>query len=145
MTLSNSNLHSESYSVVESFLSGISGLDPKNRFNANLVHASMPNINAKGFDGYPFLILRVNVSENDKAMDITISQKIFKVLLSVHSEDASQLDAMCDKIYSASKDETKLTDFQAKEMSSSDISYNLDEHGKKVLFRNIGFIMRSRI
>lgn len=145
MALSNSNLLAESYSVVETFLEGITGLDPRGRHQANWIHASMPNVNAKGFDGYPFIVLRINVSESNKSMNVQISEKTFRCLLSVYSEDASQLDAICDKIYNASTDETKLTDFQAKEMSSSEISYNLDEHGKKILFRNIGFIFRSRI
>jgi len=145
MAINNSNLFSESYNLVKSFLNGISGLDPRDRFKANYIHASMPNINQKGFDGYPFIILTINVSEEKKSFDSAISDKIFRKVIAVYSDDPSQVDSMSDKILENLKDKTKLTDFQVKDLSNSPMAWNLDEHGKKISFRNIGIIGKSRI
>ena len=143
--ITNANLFSESYNSVKSFLNEITGLDPRNRFKANFIHASMPNINQKGFDGYPFIILTINTSEENKSFDSSVSDKIFRVLLGVYSDDPSQVDSMSDLIISNLKDTTKLTGFQVKELSNSPMAWNMDEHGKKISFRNCAFIGRSRI
>jgi len=145
MTITNENLFSESYNSVKSFLNGINGLDPRNRFKANWIHASMPNINQKGFDGYPFIVLKIDVSEERKAFDSSTSDKVFRAILGVYSDDPSQVDTISDSIVGGIKNTTNLTDFQVKEISSSPMAWNLDEHGKKISFRNIGIIARSRI
>ena len=51
MVLSNSNLFSESFTLIENFLKEISGLDPRSRYKAKWIYSSMPNLNSKGFDG----------------------------------------------------------------------------------------------
>jgi len=145
MALSNSNLFSESYDLVKTFLNNISGLDPNNRFKANWIHASMPNINQSGFDGYPFIVLKIDVSEENKALDQQISDKIFRVNFGVYSDDPSQVDTISDSVVGNLKDPSKLTDFQVKELASSPMAWNMDEHGKKISFRNIGTIGRRRI
>lgn len=145
MSLTNSNLYTESYKKIKEFLLTINGIDPRNRYKGNIVHASMPNINQKGFDGYPFIVLKIDVSEENKSFDSEISNKIFRIILGVYSDDPSQVDTISDSIVNNLKDMTKLTDFQVKELSSSPMAWNMDEHGKKISFRNIGIIARSRI
>lgn len=145
ITITNDNLFSESYSSVKSFLNAISGLDPKSRYKANWIHASMPNINQKGFDGYPFIILKVDVGEEEKAFNSVISDKVFRIQMSIYSDDSSQVDSVCDKIISGVKDTSKLTNFQAKDVNTSTMNWNLDLNGKKILFRMINLIARSRI
>ncbi len=142
MTITNENLFSEAYNSVKSFLNGIPNLDPRNRYKANWIHSSMPNINDKGFDGYPFIVLSVGIEEGKTSFDIT-SEKTFRVLISVYSKDALEVDNISNKIYSLFK--TSLNNFGAKELSSSPIDWNLDLNGQKILFRNLGFLMRSRI
>ncbi len=145
ITITNDNIFSESYASVKSFLNGISGLDPKSRYKANWIHASMPNINQKGFDGYPFIVLKLNVNEEDKSFNSAIANKLFRVEIGVYSDDSSQLDTICDKIISGIKDVTKLTNFSNKDFDSSPVNWNLDMSGKKILFRIINIIARSRI
>ena len=141
MNLTNENLFSQSYTNIKNFLNGISGLDPRSRFKANWIHASMPNVNKKGFDGYPFIVLTVNVSEEKKSFDSSISEKIFRCLIAVYSDDPGQVDAISDLIRSNLND----IDFQVKELSNSPMAWNLDLNGKKISFRNIGIMGRSRI
>lgn len=143
--ITNSNLFSESFSLIESFLKGISGLDPRSRYKAKWIYSSMPNLNSSGFDGYPFIVIKVDPSDENKSFNPEISEKVFRVLLTVYSNEAGDVDSISDKIFSNIKDETKLTDFKGKEMSTSPINWDMDMNGKKILFRSIGLIMRSRI
>ncbi len=143
MAITNSTLFTSSYDSIKTFLNGISGLDPRNRYKANWIHASMPNINDKGFDGYPFITLKVDVSEEEKSFDNSTSTKLFRIMISIYSKDATEIDTISNKICDSFK--TSLTDFSAKEISSSPIAWNLDEHGQKINFRNIGMLLRERI
>ena len=67
------------------------------------------------------------------------------MLITIYSNEASHVDLISDKIFSNIKDETKLTDFKGKEMSTSPINWDMDMNGKKVVLRSIGLIFRSRI
>ena len=88
MELTNQNLYSKGYSLVKTFLDGLN-LDPKNRFKANLIHSSLPNINNKGFDGYPFIVLKVDINEEDKSFDAITSAKVFRVLIQIYSDQST--------------------------------------------------------
>jgi len=144
MALTNSNVFAESYSIVKTFLEAISGIDPRKRFKANWVHASMPNVNSKGFNGYPFVVVQTSISENSKTFDST-SEKEFNVLITIYSDQATEIDTMADLIHSNFKDETKLTEFKAREIASSEFNWNMDQNGRKIHNRAVGFIMRVRI
>ena len=145
MVITNDNLFSQSFTLIESFLNGISELDPRHRFKAKWIYSSMPNINSKGFDGYPLIVIKIDPSDENKSFNPGVSEKVFRVLLTIYSNEASDIDSISDKIFSNLKNETKLTDFQGKEMSTSPINWDLDMNGKKILFRSIGLIMRNRI
>ncbi len=145
ITITNANLFSESFNSVKAFLESISKLDPRGRYKANWIHNSMPNINDKRFDGYPFIILKINVGEKNKSLDSSISDKVFRVLLGVYSNEPTEVDTISNSIVSNLKDKTKLTNFQAKEISDSPMAWDMDMKGKKISFRNIGFIGVSRI
>lgn len=146
MTINQDNLFSESYNVVKNFLKN-NVTDPRNRFKADWLRASMPLVTDKGFPGYPFIIIRIDVGENPNAsaMDAETSNKTFRVQLRVMSDQASDTDSISDQIAGQFKDEGKMTEFGGKELSSSPIDWDLDMNGKKVLFRNIGFILEERI
>jgi len=143
MALTNSNLFSESFNIVETFLKN-NITDPRNRYKKHWIHASMPNINAKGFNGYPFIVLRIDINEENKSFDVDTSNKVFRILLQIYSDEATEVDSISNQIFSLFKDDTKLS-FQAKEVSSSPINYDFDMNGKKIIFRNLGIIARSRI
>ncbi len=145
MVISNANIFSESFRLLENFLKDISGLDPRNRYKAKWIYSSFPEINSKGFNGYPMIVLRVDPADGNPSHDRTISEKTFRVLISVYSNEASDVDSIADKIFDNLKDETKLTDFKAKELSNSPIDWDLDVKGKKIIFRNIGMILKVRI
>jgi len=145
MALTNSNVFAESYSIVKTFIESISGIDPRLRFKSNYIHASMPHVNDKGFNGYPFIILQVSLSEDMKTFDATTSEKEFSVLMTIYSDQATEIDTMADLIHANFKDETKLTEFKAREIASSDFNWNMDENGRKIHNRAVGFMMKVRI
>jgi len=144
VTITNANLFSESYNAVETFLKD-NLTDPRDRYKTNWIHASMPRITAKGFEGYPFIILTVDVREDRKSFDTDISQKIFIAKISIYSDQPTDIESVSDEIGELFRDETKLTDFDARAFNNSPISWTLDQNGKKVLFRDITLNLRSRI
>lgn len=144
MTITNSNLFSESYNLIETFLKD-NLTDPRSRYKTNWVHASMPHVNSKGFAGYPFIILTINIREDQKSFDPDKSQKTFIVKLSVYSDQPTDIESVSDEIGNLFRDETKLTDFSARDLDNTPIGWTLDQNGKKVLFRDITLILRSRI
>jgi len=105
----------------------------------------MPHVNSKGFKGYPFIILTINIREDMKSFDPDKSQKNFIVKISVYSDQPTDIESVSDEIGSLFRDETKLTDFSARDLDNVPISWTLDQNGKKVLFRDITLILRSRI
>ena len=142
--ITTSNLYSSSYSAIKTFLEGLSA-DPKKRYRGNFVHASTPNINAKEFEGYPFIVLKIDIMEDKPTLDGQISDKNFRAQLMIYCEDATDLDNISDKITSNYKSETQLTDFQNKNLTSSPINYLMDMKGKKILYRNIWLTFKKRI
>lgn len=145
MAITNQNLYSESFSQIQSFLKGISNLDPRRRHRANWIHPSMPNINDRGFSGYPFIILRTDILEDKPSFDGQISEKIFRTQITIYCDDPSDLDKISDKIAYNFNYNWQSTDFENKELTSSPINYLLDMKGKKILHRNIWIILRKRI
>jgi len=144
MSLTKSNLYSEGFSIWNSFLKN-NITDPRGRYKDDWIHASMPNINSKGFSGYPFIILSINIEEDNNSFDGVISQKIFRILISVFSDEATDVDSISNSIYNSIKDETKLTEFKVIRLDSSNFNWDLDKNGKKIIFRDIDIIARSRI
>ncbi|MHA1383229.1 MAG: hypothetical protein ACTSR3_05690 [Candidatus Helarchaeota archaeon] len=144
MAITNANLFSEPYDLVETFLkNNIS--DPRNRYKKTWIHASMPNINAKGFEGYPFITLKINLFEDNPVFDRDKTQKNFRAIITVYSNEPTDIESICDSIAELFRDRTKLTDFKARDITSSPISWTLDQKGKKVLFREINLELKSRI
>jgi hypothetical protein len=141
MTITNSNLFSEPFNVIKSWINSIQNFDPRGRYKGNFIHSSMPNVNDKGFDGFPFLILKVDIEEGRKSTDSSTSEKIFRISLSIYSPESTQVDSMADKI----RENLSSLGISDKTLSSSPITWNLDEHGKKIHFRNVGIIARERI
>ena len=144
MTLNSTNLFSEAYNIVYTFLkNNIS--DPRNRYKANWIHASEPYVNAKSFSGYPYLVLSVNVSESTKSHDGVTSNKEFRYVIEVVSDEPTEVDSISDEIFSESKQETNLTELKSKTLGSSELTWTLDANGKKAYRRAIGLIGVKRI
>ena len=144
-TISNDNLYSATFSEIKAFLDGISGLDPRGRYKANWIHSSMPHINQKGFDGYPFIVLKIDVNEDNNSIDNSVSTKTFRILLSIYSDDPSVVDTIAESIYNSLKSKSNLTELKNKNLSSSPLNWDLDLNGKKISYRNIGIIGNKRI
>ena len=142
MVIDNTNLFSESYDSVETFLKGLT--DPKSRLKANWIHPSMPNVNGSSFEGYPFMILKVNVVEDKKSFD-NATQKTFKAIITIYSDQATEIETICNEISEDFRKETKLTDFESKLFDASPIDWTMDQKGKKILFREITLEMKNRI
>lgn len=143
MVLTNANLRSESYSQMKSFLNGITGLDPRSRNKPNWIHASMPNVNSKGFDGYPFVVLKIGIDEDAPAFQTT-TNKTFRVQMVVYSLEPTEVDAIVDKIRNA-VDSDVLSSFSMRSFAQSNIDFDMDINGKKVIFVTIGMILKVRI
>jgi len=145
MSITTSNLYSEPYSIVKSFLENITNLDPKRRFRTNIIHSSMPNVNKKGFSGYPFIILSIGIGETKPSFDIRVSEKIFRIMIGVWSKESTDVDSMSNKIFEAIQDQTQLREFEIITLDSSPFDWNMDRNGQKVCFRNINLVARQRI
>jgi len=145
MAITTNNIFSESYAEVQSFLNGISDLDPRGRYKTNWIHASMPNINSKGFDGYPFIVLSIGVGESNPSFDFTVSEKTFRVLINIWSPQSTDIDSIADKIFQNLKEVTKLTAFDVTNLEMSPFNWDLDQNGKKILYRSVNLIARKRI
>ena len=145
MTLTNANLYSNSYSQIKAFLNSISGLDPRHRYKANWIHSSMPNINEKGFDGYPFIVLLIDLIEEIPSFDGITFERIFRTQIIIYADEPTHLDEISDKIARDYKNESYLTDFQGKELNSSPINYTMDMKGKKILYRSLWLTFTKRI
>jgi hypothetical protein len=144
MSLSNSNLYSNPYNAIKDFITNLN-IDPKKGYRRNWIHASMPNINGKDFEGYPFIVLQIEVMEDNPSFDGQISDKTFRAKIIVYSDDSVQLDTICDSIAGNFKDETKLIDFKGRTLNSSAMNYTLDLKSKKILYRNIWLVFQSRL
>ena len=144
MTISQSNLFSGPFNAIKTFLTD-NITDPAGRYKQNIVHASRPHINSKGFSGYPYFILTVDVSEETISHDGVTSNKIFRAVIDVVSDQSVEVDTVSDEIMSKLKDETLLTDFKARDLSASPFTWDLDDKGKKIHTRSIGFRGRTRI
>ena len=144
MTITQSNLFSQSYSELSDFLKE-NITDPRARYKSNWVHASRPNINSKGFSGYPYMIVTIDVNEDKKSNDGVTSEKTFRAIIQVISNESTEVDTISDSIVGIIKDEDKLTSFKSRTIASSPFSWNFDDKGTKIYARNIGFIGRVRI
>ena len=142
MAINNTNLFSESYNSVETFLKTIT--DPKTRFKVNWIHASMPNVNGASFEGYPFMTLKMNTVEDSKSFDNT-TQKTFLASIIVYSDQATDIEEVCDEISETFRTETNLTEFGSRSLEASPIDWTLDQKGKKVLFRELRLEFKKRI
>lgn len=143
MVITNATLFSASFDSIETFLKN-NLTDPKGRYKPNWIHASFPNINSQSFSGYPFLTLKINLFEDNNSFG-SKNQKNFRAIITIYSNQPIDIESICDDIAALFRDETKLTDFKSKGLSSSPISWTLDQKGKKVLFREINLDLRVRI
>ena len=144
MSITNATLYSASYNSVETFLKD-NIIDPRGRHKSNWIHASMPNINAMSFEGYPFIILKINLFEDNPTFDRDKTQKNFRAIIIIYSDQPTEIETICDLIGSLFRNESYLTDFDARELTSSPISWTLDQKGKKVLFRELNLDLKVRI
>jgi len=143
MSLTKSNLYSESYTILKNFIEN-NITDPKHRYKKKWIYASMPNINDKGFTGYPFIVITLDINEDKKSFDRDISQKNFRVLLSIYAKDATDIDTISNSLFNQ-LNSTDLSEFKSIELSSSPLSWDLDMKGEKILWRNFGLICKTRI
>ena len=143
MAITNTTLFSASFDAVEAFLKD-NLTDPRNRYKVNWIHASMPDINAQSFSGYPFITLQINLFEDMPSFG-SAKRKNFRAIIIIYSNEPTDIESVCDDIAELFRDETKLTDFKARELSSSPINWTLDMKGKKVLFRELNLDLRIRI
>jgi hypothetical protein len=141
MALTYSNLYTESFNQIKNFING-SLTDPRNRFKKNWVHASIPDLTAKGFDGYPFFVINVDLNEQSPSLDIKENERNFRITIGVFSDEATQIDTLADEFLA--KFRTVLTDFKAKSIGSSSLSTQII-NGKKIYYRDIGLLTKKRL
>ena len=146
MAIENNNLFSESFAQLKAFLN-TNITDPRHRFKKQWIHASEPNLTDKGFDGYPFMVISMDVGEENHSLERNTSQKTFRATLSAYSEDPDELDTLCDEILQKFRDRTltdSLSDFRSIEVATSPFVFRVIG-GKKIMIRNMGIIGRKRL
>lgn len=143
MAIGNDNLWSGTYSTLKTFLEA-NLVDPRRRFKSNWVHPGPVNISAKGFDGFPFVILRVDYSDSNPSINLNTTTKEATIVFEVVSDSATEVDTWSDEIYNDIKTEGKLDEIKGKMVQSSPIDRFVDENGKKVYSRVITMTGRFR-
>jgi len=145
MAIDRTNLYSESFEIIENFLKE-NIHDPKNRFKKRWVYASMPNVTAKEFDGYPFIVATTNMSSGRSSINMQTEQVNIRVILDVYADDSAHLDNVCSQIYDKFKEdlENDLGEFKGKQLSDSPQDYVL-VNGRKVYTRSIGIVGKLRL
>lgn len=139
MAITNSSLYSGSFDEIKNFIN-TNITDPKRRYKKDWIHPSLPNITSQKFDGYPFIVMTVDVSETNKAFDRSTSNKQFVVRLAIYSDQSLEVDTISDEIISKFKDETltnSLSSFKSIELSGSPFSFEIIE-GRKIHVREVG-------
>jgi hypothetical protein len=141
--LNNEEIFSEPFNIVKSFLEGLK--DPRNRFKQRWVYDSRPLVDSREFSGFPFMVLKVDVTENKKSHDVVTSEKQFDAVIHVEARDGSQIDNISNQIFSKFKDEDELGGLDERRISSSPLVWFEDLDGKKTLRRTIVLRFRSRV
>jgi hypothetical protein len=143
LAIGNDNLWSGTYSTVKAFLEA-NLTDPRNRFKDNWVHPGEVNISAKGFNGFPFIILRCDYSDDALSLDISTTNKLAVVTFEIISDTASEVDDWADQIYNDIRTEGNLEEIKAKRVQTTSIERAVDENGKKVYRRTVTLAGRFR-
>ena len=99
MVINNTNLYSETFKIIKNFIK-TQITDPRNRSKGNWVHDSMPLITDKGFEGYPFVIIRNDVSDDGstRGKDGQTVNETFRIQLRVMSDQGTEIDSISDQI-----------------------------------------------
>jgi len=146
MAITNSNLFSQSYTVIKDFLN-TNITDPKRRYKKEWIHPSLPNITDQGFDGYPFIVIQVDLDEDIKSFDRSTSNKTFRALIGIYSQKATEVDSVSDEVLSKFKNETltdNLSEFKSIEVASAPFEFEIIG-GRKIQRRLIGLMGKKRI
>lgn len=133
------NLFSEPFNLIKEFIRENIN-DPRKRFKKQWVHASFPNVASQSFNGYPFIVLSINLNEKNPSFDQT-HIKEYRILFSIYSDENTEVDNIADEIMSKIRN---LTNIQVITLASSNYTYNVIE-GKKIINRQIGLIGKVRI
>ena len=113
MAIGNDNLWSGTYSTVKAFLEA-QLTDPRRRYKSNWVHPGPVNISAKGFNGFPFVILQCDYADERLSLNIVTTNKEATIYMDIVSDDASEVDTWADELYNSLKTESNLTEIKAK-------------------------------
>jgi len=99
MVINNTNLYSETFNVIKNFIK-TQITDPRNRSKGNWVHDSMPLVTDKGFEGYPFVIIRSDVADDGatRGKDGQTVNETFRIQLRVMSDQGKEIDSISDQI-----------------------------------------------
>lgn len=146
MTLNSSNLFSDSFTQLKAFIN-TNITDPRSRFKKQWVHPNLPNITDQAFDGYPFITVDVNVDEENKSLDRSTSNKVFRITLGVYSDQSTEVDAIADAIFANFQSETitnSLSDFKSIIIDNTSFDFDIIA-GRKISRRLIKFLGRKRI
>jgi hypothetical protein len=146
MTITNNNLYSESYTILKNFIN-TNLTDPRNRFKKQWVHASLPDLTNKGFDGYPFVVINMGLNEDEHSFDLNISDKTFRITLSIYSNEPTEVDTLADELVNKFRTKTltnNLNEFKAKSVTASPLSTSII-NGLKIYSRIVNFRGHKRI
>jgi len=124
MTIQTSNIYTEGYKIVKDFLNANIS-DTRKRFKKNWIHASPPDVTAKGFDGYPFITIKHNNSQQRRSLNWTTYQNNFRIQIAIYSNEATDVDTLSDELYDKMNNKSlsvNLNSLSVKNISSSDVT-----------------------
>lgn len=124
-------------SLIENYVS-----DPTKRYKRKWIYASMPSI-TKSQTTFPFIVINSpDVSQEGRDFD-TGRRNNFRCLITVVSDDESEVDSISDQIQEAlieHENELNEEGLYNPEVASSPFNMDADQNGKKVYSRPIGVI-----
>lgn len=153
-TVTKSNLFSQAFTNLFNLINDRSNIpDPLGNISRKLVYTDEPDVKARGFENYPFIIIypiNVDISEENKSLDNKDAEvsKEFKMEIrssnrmpGKHNGNGKQyLDALSDSLYSTLNSEANQLTLRIYYMSK--LNLNTDDTDKTVVDGGEIFVRR---
>jgi ABC-type Fe3+ transport system substrate-binding protein len=141
-----SNIYTEGYRLIKEFLNNNLS-DPRNRFKKNWIHASSPDVTSKTFDGYPFVTIKLDISNRKNSLQIKTSEDFLRIQVVIYSDEPTELDNLSNELFEKLNDKTltyNLNEFKSKSIAGSDMAVTI-VNSKKIFSRVFNITAKLRL
>ena len=139
-----SNLFENGYDVIKSLIKDYVA-DPTNVYKRKWIYASMPDLTASKFAGFPFIVVTSpDISQDDRDFD-TNRANTYRFLITIWSDKESDVDELSSDIYNILLEhENDLNDESLYNMELSSGPFESEIFNEKTIFsRPLGIVMRG--